>query len=86
MTEPTITCEEALRRLAAYLDGELDDGGRFDVTRHLDACKSCMSRAEFERQLKARLAGLRRGDVSAAFEERIREVIRRGEGGTEPWS
>jgi len=82
MTERTLTCDEALRLLAAYLDGELAETEQFDVTRHLDACRSCLSRAEFERQLKTRLAALRRQDVSATFEERIRDLIRR----TEPWS
>lgn len=82
MTERTITCNEALRLLAAYLDGELADAPHFDVARHLDACRSCMSRAEFERELKTRLAGLRRHEVSPTFEARIRELIRR----TEPWS
>lgn len=76
MTEDTITCQEALRLLAAYLDGELADAAHFDVARHLDACRSCMSRAEFERQLKAGLAELRRHEVSPTFEERIRELIR----------
>jgi anti-sigma factor RsiW len=76
MSERTITCNEALRLLAAYLDAELADAAHFDVARHLDACRSCLSRAEFERELKARLAGLRRDEVSPTFEERIRELIR----------
>ena len=78
MTEPSIlTCEEALRLLAAHLDGELATGAHADVERHLERCRSCYSRAEFERALKAELAALRTNPVPGAFEQRIRGMIDR---------
>jgi len=72
-----ITCEEALRLLAAHLDGELGWPQRDDVQRHLQVCRSCFSRAEFERRLKAQLAGLREQPVGSDFETRIRDLIER---------
>jgi anti-sigma factor RsiW len=76
MSNPeTIGCEEALRLLALYVDGELGSAERAGVEDHLSICRSCYSRAEFERRLKGELAKLRREDVSAAFEQRIRRLI-----------
>jgi anti-sigma factor (TIGR02949 family) len=71
-----MTCEEALRRLAEYLDGELGPDAGGEVQRHLDVCRSCFSRAEFERKLRQRVAELRQGAVEAAFEGRIRALLR----------
>lgn len=76
MSNPTtINCEEALRLLAAYLDGELHGGEHEGVERHLEICRSCYSRAEFERRLKAEFSRLRRDEVRPALEQRIRQLI-----------
>lgn len=70
-----IDCREALRMLAAYLDGDLGESERFDLEEHLEKCRSCFSRAEFERGLKAQLSSLRSAPVDARFEARIRGLI-----------
>lgn len=73
-----IDCEEALRRLAAYLDRELEAGESAEVERHLERCRSCFSRAEFERRLKERIRrDLGLTAVPPAFEERMRSLLRR---------
>jgi len=80
MTDDTgglIRCEEALRRLASYLDGELGPDQRTDVERHLDACRSCYSRAEFERRLQAQLATLGRREAAGEFRARLHGLVRR---------
>ncbi len=73
-SEP-INCEEALRLLAVYLDGELHGGEHVSVEHHLNTCRSCFSRAEFERRLKAELGHLGRDDVRPAYEQQIRQLI-----------
>jgi anti-sigma factor RsiW len=73
--EMITNCEEALRLLAAYLDGELGTEEHQAMEHHLNLCRSCCSRAEFERHLKAQLGDLRRAGVHPAFEQRIRELI-----------
>lgn len=70
-----IDCEEALRLLAAFLDHELPAQTRAGVDRHLERCRSCFSRAEFERRLKREIARLGRDEVTPEFEERIRRLI-----------
>jgi anti-sigma factor (TIGR02949 family) len=76
MDEQTMRCEDALRLLAAYLDQEIGEVRRADLERHLETCRSCYSRAEFEKRLKGQLAELRNRPVDSAFEQRIRTLIR----------
>jgi anti-sigma factor (TIGR02949 family) len=70
-----MTCDEALRLLAVFLDGELQGGPYAAVERHLEVCRSCYSRAEFERRLKAEVRRLRREEVSSGFEARVRSIL-----------
>lgn len=77
MSEPEIrSCEEALRLLAAYLDRELEPAGAQRLERHLQVCRSCYSRADFERRLKARLAELGDEPVGRGVSDRIQALVR----------
>jgi anti-sigma factor (TIGR02949 family) len=73
--EHRITCEEALRFLAAFIDGELKPARHEEVQRHLSHCRSCWSRAEFERRLKARIGELSHELVPTELEERIARLL-----------
>lgn len=75
--ERVLTCEEALRFLTAYLDGQLEDVEDREVESHLGRCRSCYSRADFERRLKQQVAALGRSDVRPEFVERIRQLMGR---------
>ena len=68
-------CEDALRLLAQYLDRELSDGEHTEVERHLHTCRSCFSRAEFERRLKGELAALSAAAVPTALQDRVRALL-----------
>jgi anti-sigma factor (TIGR02949 family) len=74
-TPPTVDCESVIRVLFTYLDGELVEEERQGVDEHLARCRSCFSRAEFERRLKAHLGELGRERVPPPFEERVRSLI-----------
>jgi len=50
-----IACGEACRYLHAYIDGVLDEEDRRKIDAHLDACRRCCDRFEFERRQKALL-------------------------------
>lgn len=54
-----IDCEGALQRLFDHLDGRLTNGDEAEIRRHLEVCRKCFSRFEFERRLleKIRAAG-----------------------------
>lgn len=70
-----IGCEEALKHLLTYLDKELGPVKRREVERHLSICRSCFSRGEFEKRLKAQLREAGREPVRAAFSERIKSIL-----------
>ena len=70
-----IDCEEALRRLAEYLDAELHGEAQSEMEQHLERCRSCFSRVEFEKRLKAYTAELRREPVPPELERRIRALV-----------
>lgn len=73
--EMPITCDEALRLLASFLDGELQVVTRDRVEHHLEICRACFSRAEFERRLKTELGRLGREEISPGFQQRIQLLV-----------
>lgn len=78
MSDPRqLDCEEVLRVIFAYLDGELEEEDHQRVESHLERCRSCLSRADFERRLKSHLAELASEPVSPTLERRIRTMIGR---------
>ena len=77
MTKTIKSCEDALRLLAAYLDGELESPSDLELERHLATCRSCYSRAEFERRLKDHVASVGREPVRPALADRVRTMIRK---------
>jgi mycothiol system anti-sigma-R factor len=50
-----IDCQEVLRRIELYLDGELDDVLRVEIEEHLVLCGPCTHHSDFQRGLKALL-------------------------------
>ena len=76
MTETrTIDCEEALHRLLEFLDAELHGESRQEFEQHLERCRSCFSRFEFEKRLKAHIAELGSEPVPAELHHRILKVL-----------
>ena len=75
-SEPHMTCDEALGHLASFLDGELHGAPHEALERHLEICRGCFSRAEFERRLKAEIGRLRRDEVPGTFQDRVRRLLR----------
>lgn len=73
MSKPTINCEEVLKHLVAYLDRETDAHTTAEIQRHLEECRGCFSRAEFERRLKAQV----RAAGSRLAPERLRARIKK---------
>jgi anti-sigma factor (TIGR02949 family) len=70
-----IDCEEALSRLLDVLDDELHGEGRHEFENHLERCRSCFSRFEFERRLKGRITTLGTEPVSDDLQDRVRHLM-----------
>jgi len=45
-------CEETLRRIEAFLDGEVEPGLRAVIDKPLSGCSPCTQKADFRRHLK----------------------------------
>lgn len=70
-------CEQVVRLLFEYLDGEVSEEQQRHIDHHLTLCRSCFSRAEFEKRLRLHLNPLGREAVPSELEHRIRSIIAR---------
>jgi mycothiol system anti-sigma-R factor len=73
-----IDCEEVLRRLELYLDGELAGGLCLEIEEHLVTCSPCTGHSDFHRKLKEMLrskCGCH--EVPAHVLEQVRVVLER---------
>ncbi|MGQ0751742.1 MAG: anti-sigma factor family protein [Betaproteobacteria bacterium] len=76
MTKREIDCEQALRQLFDYIDRELQDADHEVMHRHLEKCKGCFSRVEFERRLKGKLRALRDEKATEKVSERVKGLLK----------
>ncbi len=71
-----IGCLEAIEMFYAYLDGELDDPESIaDFEHHLEHCRSCFSRAEFEDLLTKQLKTIGAQRASDRLRNRLRILM-----------
>lgn len=76
MTKEQINCEQALQQILEYIDHELGEHERAAMQEHLHTCKSCFSRVEFERRLKAKVGALRDEEVPTELAARVKGLLR----------
>jgi mycothiol system anti-sigma-R factor len=76
MTAP-LSCEEVIAKLLEYLDRELDAAAQLEIERHLETCRGCFSRAEFERRLRARVAETGDAKAPESLRRRVRALVAR---------
>lgn len=71
-----IDCDEVMRQLFDFLDGEVDEMADKEIHHHLEECRSCFSRVEFEQMLLARIR--RSGDegLPDSLQERVTELMK----------
>jgi anti-sigma factor (TIGR02949 family) len=72
-----IGCEEVIEKLFEFIDRELDESARREVEQHLETCRGCFSRAEFERRLRARVAQAAEERAPERLRQRIRLLMDR---------
>lgn len=72
-----IDCAGAKERLFDLLDGELDDETVARMRRHIDGCRHCFDRSDFERRFLAAVQAVRaRGPMPGALRERVLAALR----------
>ena len=70
-----IGCLQAIELFHAYLDGELDPVSTAEIEHHLDHCRGCYSRAEFEGLLTARLRAVAAETAPEGLRTRLRRLM-----------
>jgi len=71
----SISCREAIGRVFDYLDQELTGQRLGELERHLEECRHCFDRVEFEKMLKARLRELKVEADVVRLRERIEALV-----------
>ncbi len=72
-----VGCDETIERLYFYLDGELTEHRRLEITRHLDLCGPCVGAYGFEAELRKVIANRCRDHVPDALIDRVAEALRK---------
>ena len=47
-----LNCEKVLQEVWVYLDGEMNEGDLVHFREHVELCRACFTRIEFERTLR----------------------------------
>ena len=76
MTE-NLKCEDVIAELYAYLDRELDATMSARIDHHLEHCRECFSRAEFEGLLRRRVTDAADAEVPEEVQRRIQSLMKR---------
>lgn len=70
-----VDCNEAVRQLYVYLDGELTEERRQEISLHLDACGPCAGAAGFEAELRMIISSRCKDRVPDSLIERVAAAI-----------
>jgi mycothiol system anti-sigma-R factor len=74
-------CNEAIRELYTFLDGELTVDKRAAISAHLDDCHPCLEAFDFEAVLRIVVADHCREQVPDRLKDRIASLIAEDAGG-----
>ena len=78
-------CNETLRELETFLDGELTPEARTAIHSHLDGCQDCLQAFDFQAELKAVIAAKCRSDeIPPGLLARIESCFDLDTGGPDP--
>jgi len=76
MSDPKIiNCEQALRHLFDYLDKALDADLQAQMRQHMESCRSCFSRLEFEQTLKAHIRNTGAESAPDSLRSRVSSLL-----------
>lgn len=71
-----LSCDEAASYVYAYLDGEIEPRTSVELLRHLETCRRCLGRVEFERNVMefVRIRGTAE-PTPAGLRDRVRRIF-----------
>lgn len=68
-------CRLVIADLFPYLDNEIDAEKRSLIERHLETCRGCHARAEFERALRSKVRQLGTNKAPPSLRRRIAAML-----------
>jgi len=68
-------CNETLKELYGFLDGQLSDDDREHIRHHLDDCSPCLEAFDFEAELRLVIRNRCTDQVPESLRERIARAI-----------
>lgn len=74
-TKDPLECKDVVKKIFEYIDGELDEHTHDDIEHHLEHCRSCFSRAEFEAELKSRVKNAGEEKAPEKLNKRLNNLI-----------
>ncbi len=75
MNAENMTCEEVMEQLFEFLDRELDGDLSDRINHHLERCRDCFTRAEFEKRLRARINEAAEVEAPERLRRRLERVL-----------
>jgi len=75
MNEPLEDCNDTLKELYHFLDGELTDENREHIRRHLDDCSPCLAAFDFQAELRMVVRTQCCDQVPSTLRDRIAAAI-----------
>lgn len=73
----SISCNEAMSKLQAYLDNEVDWPGEEEIHHHIENCRECFSRTEFEKALRDKVEKLGTERAPTDVQARLSAMIKK---------
>jgi mycothiol system anti-sigma-R factor len=68
-------CDEILRSLYSFLDGELSPNARTSIMAHLEGCLDCLHVYDFHAELRSVIARKCRDELPAGLFERVQNCF-----------
>ena len=75
MADDMIDCTSVVEELYTFLDGELTEAKRVQISSHLHGCVDCHEVVDFHAELKLAIASKCRDEVPAHLRQRIAKVL-----------
>lgn len=75
MNAEQITCEEVIEQIYEFLDQELDSTLSERINAHLERCRDCFTRAEFEKRLRARVNDAAEAEAPERLHRRLQRLL-----------
>ncbi len=73
--QATSNCNDSLRELYSFLDGELTDDKRATISHHIDECSPCLEAFDFEAELRSVIAKRCHEEVPDSLRQRVAESL-----------